>query len=262
MQQQLAEWLAWNSQKNDLFFSFAQDKKIDTLMGLLGDQVLSLAELVGDNKTQLLQTDNEINDLFKQYGAKDTTFIQKLQASPVTGMATILYACQNRAGFLPNQGEYSLAKFNQFISNLTRCPLISIGDNKSFTAVGTFTDKNKVMPDSITENFLFDDGTENNKILRDQIQKCLNRMGNNSYKLDIYNMELAGAADAYLNIRAGVVEITCTADKLSYKFSASAKGFNIKLVMSGINWSNSAPQIINTFSFAPISQWIEVTNLP
>lgn len=261
MEQQLAQWFSFNSTNSNMPLSTVQNKKIDSVMGLLGDKVLSLAELVGSNKSQLLQTDSEITNLYKKYGDKNSDFIDKLKVAPVTGMATILCACQNRAGFLPDKEEYSLGKFNQFITNLTKCPLISVNDSKSFNSSGTFTDKKKVMPDSIIENFLFKDNSQSDKILIDQIHKSLVKEGNKSYKLDIYNMEILGDTDAYMNIKAGTIEITCTSEILKHKFTAEAKGFNVELVMSGVNWSNSVTQTINAIPFASISQWIEISNL-
>lgn len=266
MEQKLNDWFCFFKDKNNLSSgnnSIESNKFFfETDIQLLGNDVLSLAGLVGDNTAQLQQTDKEINDLFIKFGASNVDFINKLQASPVTGMATILCACQKTAGFSPEKEQNTLAQFNQFVTTLTNCPLVRIEENKSFTAVGTFTNKKEVMPDSVMENFIFDDNCDNDKNLTDQIQKCLNDNGNNSYKLVVYNMQIGGDSDAYLNIRAGTIEVSCTAGKLkTYDFSALAKGFSATMVMLGVNWNNNATHVINSVGFAPISQWIQTDNI-
>lgn len=265
MEQKLNDWFCSLKDMNNLSVdnkSIGSNEFFETKIQILGDTILSLAELVGDNKAQLQQTDKEINDLFTEYGASNVDFLNKVQASPVTGMATILCACQNNAGFSPEKEQKTLAQFNQFVTTLTKCPLIRIEENKSFTATATFTNKKEVMPDSVNENFIFDDNCDNDKNFTDQIQKCLHDKGNNSYKLVVYNMQIGGDSNAYLNIRAGTIEVSCTAGKLkSHDFSALAKGFSAKIAMLGTNWNNNAAHVINSVGFAPISQWIKTDNM-
>ncbi|PYG90369.1 hypothetical protein LY28_00252 [Ruminiclostridium sufflavum DSM 19573] len=267
MEQKLNEWFCFLKDNNRLSSANKNtgtggNEFFGAEIQTLGDTVLSLAELVGDNKAQLQQADKEINDLFIEYGASNADFINKLQASPVTGMAAILCACQRNAGFSPEKGQNTLAQFNQFVTTLTKCPLVRIEENKAFNAAGTFTNKKEVMPDSITQNFIFEDSCINNENLTGQIQKCLDEMGNNTYKLVVYNMQTGGDLDAYLEIHAGTIEVTCTAGILkSYKFSALAKGFSARIIMEGANWRNNASHIINSAGFAPISQWIQTDNV-
>ena len=224
----------------------------------------SYPALSGKDKMQLLQADQEIAKAYAHGGASDPIFLEKFEAAPVTGMATLLNYVQIQKEFIPHKGKLLIEEFGHFISSVVACPACETGAALSLNHDTIINVKkkhfdHKEIIDNIAKTY------ELNEEQRDEIQAKLQGATSNSVKLTIYNMQISGSSiESFFGVFAGVVIITRTQTRKimpRFQFEINFRGNKLVTSIQKANWVYLAPNLAK-MHFASIPEWIKANEPP